>query len=429
VREVNTRNPGAGPSRTEEAATKKIPVSLLTLAMLVAAGSILVRADEALAPCTAGSPAVAIAWADAGGPIVATSAGENEKGARTIVFLLRNESTQPIQDWCLTLRFTDYLRQAVTPAITPVVTPVVTPAIASEHSKAEICRTPSITPVAGDVAVGVHLPEAIAAGAIASLPVRVTVDREQLPLQGFVVASATANPPAPALCLLSAKALWRPIIVTAPAVSWPVVSVLAAATTVAAIFLTLSLIVLRDHLNAAMGASVWAPGSSLATNVAIIGGVTSSTLASAIIPEYPHIAPKTTFTMLAVAFALGVAIAPAIYNFWCKTTDGTTYQSTVRWFLCCASLTVWGIVGEAGVLLILVAEFGDPANAWWPLRIIVASAILLVAVSGVAYCWRTASYNALLSTAAGETRPAAKADGTFSAALPAQTPPPKWLVL
>ena len=251
-------------------------------------------------------------------------------------------------------------------------------------------------------------------GAIRAFHLTFEVPRAELPVSGSVIVSAKT--------CTGAKELTRQLTITAPALSSDAAWLPLYALAVSAACFVVCIIRLRQHLGSPMGASVFTPTSSLTTNVTVIGTLVTTFMSSTALPENPHLATKTTYVVLSLIFGLAVLLAPVLYNFGATPVSETERKGYVWWFLVSVALTIWAVIGQLGVLILLLREFADRFVISGLTRNIAIGVLLAIAAAAAVYCFRTAAFYAKSATAVA--KPAAE-----RAVAATQTPAPTWNVL
>jgi hypothetical protein len=347
-------------------------------------------ADQTPKACDPSAATPTFAWADAAAPIVITPLVSDDTVTATTTVTVRNESTWPMDGWCGRPIFTDFQMQPIQVGLRPA--PVNTQCVA-------LGPATSLPP-----------------GAIGTLDLAFDVPRTKLPVSGVIIVSAKT--------CTGAKQLTRQLTITAPALSPEAARLPLEALAFSAAFFVLCVICLFRHLLAPMGASVFAPTSSLTTNVTVVGTLVTSFMSSTALPEYPHLATRTVYVVLGLIFGLAVLLAPVLYNFGTTPVSDTERHGRVWWFLVSVAVTIWAVAGQIGVLILLLCEFADRLVISGNARNLAIGVLLAVAAAAAVYCFRTAAYYARSATASAQA-----AAVLARAVAPAPARPPTWNVL
>jgi hypothetical protein len=139
-----------------------------------------------------------------------------------------------------------------------------------------------------------------------------------------------------------------------------------------------------------MGQGQWEFSSSYATNVAVLGSVLTTILASTALPSTTKILPSDAYGALGVFFGLTVAVAPMLYSGTTTHTEvkpaefdtAAEYHGKVWGFVLAVIITVWGLLGSlaTGFLTLLEIEYGGalPSAAGTALAVLLGLTALFV---------------------------------------------------
>lgn len=345
---------------------------------------------------------------------------------------VRNDAGFPLSQWCLRGYFLDYLDrpQEVKLSLNGI-----------QQSTEKVC-----------VAV------TVASGVIQDLVLSVEVDRDSLPLSGFITLQANgiaeidqsaeakkrkinanrdsrvAGNLKPDKCLANSKEVSQNVVLTSTQSASRAGEIILAPAFIGGVFLVSCLWRFRSKLREPMGASQWTFSASVATNLTFVGSLLGTVLASSALPDFPHHMTKQSFIVLGLMFAVLAGLSPILYNFCCKPVGPNSTNPTVLdfegwvWlFLFADAITIWAVCGQLMTLGLLFNEFvvrqiisSVSAGCAWFIAVAVGVALLV-------YCYRTARFYV-------EEHPARnigelKESKEFALAPTMKKPAPRWTAL
>ena len=197
------------------------------------------------------------------------------------------------------------------------------------------------------------MPAPLAAGMNeANLVIRIKQSR--LPVTGRLFMST-----APDMSDASTASLPLTLVPPPPPLAWHIPAV---AIGLALLSVLAGLLLVRGvHPRAPMGTVSWDFKTSWATNLTLVGALLTGFLTFAYLPEQTALLTKPQLHALNLIVTTLVAAAPLLYNLM-RTTDSSEAatppvpQGAVWSFALACVLTLWGVIGQLGLLLVILAE-------------------------------------------------------------------------
>jgi hypothetical protein len=103
-----------------------------------------------------------------------------------------------------------------------------------------------------------------------------------------------------------------------------------------------------------MGGSNWSFQQSWGTNVTIASGLLGTLLTTFIFPEHARFMPRGSYTLLQSLFSALTILAPLLYGLIRRRSIES--QGYVVMFLIAGGIILWGALGQAATLFLLIQE-------------------------------------------------------------------------